>query len=110
MNDEVSANAILKRATKHYTVMIKTQNSRIDLPLTDRRATVGHRISGRRLSRLQAFGRTWKSFLGLEIILSEGRNLLLQDEKSPYKMCLKHRILLPDFAIIVVYSIRVFCI
>ena len=23
MNDEVSANAILKRATKHYTVMIK---------------------------------------------------------------------------------------
>ena len=49
MNDEVSANAILKRATKHYTVMIKTQNSRIDLPLTDRRATVGHRISGRRL-------------------------------------------------------------
>ena len=26
MNDEVSANAILKRATKHYTVMIKPRS------------------------------------------------------------------------------------
>ena len=27
MNDEVSANAVLKRATKHYTVMIKPKSS-----------------------------------------------------------------------------------
>ena len=27
LNDEVSANAILKRATKHYTVVIRTKSA-----------------------------------------------------------------------------------
>ena len=51
LNDEVSANAILKRATKHYTVVIKplmttynwTAVSGAQLPLASAPAAAGHR-------------------------------------------------------------------
>ena len=48
LNDEVSSNAIMKRATRHYTVVIKPLNNGwFTRSFLDRTAAVGHRTSGR---------------------------------------------------------------
>ena len=45
MNYEVSANAILKRATRYYTVMIKSKVTGLTTGRYHRRAAAGHPIS-----------------------------------------------------------------
>ena len=48
LNDEVSSNAILKRATKHYVIVINPKNNDYFFPAARLRLTAaGHRTNGR---------------------------------------------------------------